>query len=78
MRSRCCEVPEDGDQTLGPELQGQVHYWRSQALGGAGDAGRASAELATARKLLDGVRAALPDRLRGGYAARPDISLPNG
>ena len=72
------DIPADGDRTLGPELQAQVHYWRAQAHRGAGDAADAESELATARKLFEGVRAALPERFRGGFAARPDINLPSG
>ena len=75
------EVPEDGDQTLGPELQGKSTHWRSQALGGAGDAGRASAELATARKLLDGIRLRcrtvfVVDMPRGRISVFPTDSFP--
>jgi len=72
------DISVDGDRTLGPELQAQVHYWRAQAHRGAGDVAEAAIDLAAARKLLDGITAALPARLRAGFAARPDIAFPYG
>ena len=69
------EVPADGEQVLGPETQAQVHYWRSIAYKGLGRATDAAAEIAEARKLVERARAALPERFRGGFAARPDIGL---
>jgi tetratricopeptide (TPR) repeat protein len=66
-------LPRDGASTIGRELQGLAHFWRSVALAGRGDNERARAEAAAARTLLTEIASKLPDRTRAAFAARPDI-----
>ena len=66
-------IPADAAKSIGSELDGQVHYWRSVALAGLGDAATANVEQQTARKLLSDVQARLPEPARAGFAVRPDI-----
>jgi tetratricopeptide (TPR) repeat protein len=61
------------ERALGPELQAQVHYWRSRALRGRGDRARAESEEGVARKLIKDLRASLPQQYQDGFAARADI-----
>jgi tetratricopeptide (TPR) repeat protein len=65
--------PDDDIRTIGAELRAQVHYWRGQALIGRGAVPDAQAELGIARKLIDTMRAALPETYRPGFAARPEV-----
>jgi tetratricopeptide (TPR) repeat protein len=64
---------DDGSTTLGRELRAQLHHWRAAALAGRGDRAGADAEAAQARKLLRELQAALPERDRARFTARPDI-----
>ena len=68
-------IPADGDQMLGPEMQAQVHYWRSRALKARGDSQAAQSEAETARRLIVDLRDSLPAENRDGFASRPDIVL---
>ena len=67
------EISLGDDRTIGPELEAQVHYWRSRALGGRGDRSGADREATQARKLIENLRASLPLEYRDRFAARPDI-----
>jgi tetratricopeptide (TPR) repeat protein len=65
--------PDDDMRTIGAELRAQVHYWRAQALMGGGAAAAAQAEIGLARKMIDGIREALPEAYRPGFLARPEV-----
>ncbi len=65
--------PDDDVRTIGAEMRAQVHYWRGQALIGRGAGPDAQAELGIARKIIDEMRAALPETDRAGFAARPEV-----
>ena len=69
------EIPFEGPQTVGPELQGQVHYWRGQAFRALGDAASAVVEENVAQELLQDLQMSLPERYQAGFAARRDIPL---
>jgi hypothetical protein len=66
-------LPRDGASTIGLELQGLAHFWRSVALAGRGDDGQARSEAEAARKLLTEIASKLPDQSRAAFSARPDI-----
>jgi hypothetical protein len=68
-------ITPDGERALGPELQAQVHYWRSRALMARGDRAGAQSEETVARKLVADLRASLPAQYRGGFESRADIHL---
>jgi tetratricopeptide (TPR) repeat protein len=65
----------DGERTLSPELQAQVHYWRSRAMAARGDRSGAQSEEGEARKLIRTLQASLPEQYRDGFASRPDIRV---
>jgi len=70
------EIPaDDGERALGPEIQAQVHYWRSQALALRGDRAGARSEADMARMLVESIRTSLTEDFRRGFASRPDIRL---
>lgn len=69
------DLPPDGEQAIGPELQAQIHYWRGRAHARRGDAAAARLELETARRLIEQVRTALPETYRNPFASRPDIHI---
>jgi tetratricopeptide (TPR) repeat protein len=62
-----------GSVTLGPELQAQVHFWRSRALAARGDKAAAELQAAAARKIVTQVQGALPERYRDRFASRVSI-----
>jgi hypothetical protein len=66
------DADEEG-RTIGAELRAQVHYLRSLALARLGNRAGADTEMGAARKILEGIRASLPEADRDGFAARPDI-----
>jgi tetratricopeptide (TPR) repeat protein len=66
-------LPREGASTIGLELRGLAHFWRSAALGGRGDDAQARSEAEAARKLLTEIAAKLPDQSRAAFTARPDI-----
>jgi tetratricopeptide (TPR) repeat protein len=65
--------PDEDDRTIGPELLAQLHYWRSVALAGTGNRDGALADLATARRLVNGLAEALPEADRATFTGRADI-----
>ena len=68
------DIPADDEiRTIGAELRAQVHFWRGQALIGRGAGRDAEIELGRARTIIDGIRGALPEANRAGFAARPDV-----
>jgi tetratricopeptide (TPR) repeat protein len=67
------DIPADRDRIIGPELQAHVHYWRSRALTGRGDAAAARSERDLARRLIEQILTALPEAYRDSFASRPDI-----
>jgi tetratricopeptide (TPR) repeat protein len=68
------EVPADDDQqTVGPELRAQVHYWKAQALMARGNSGDAALEITAARKALEPVRQRLPPDVAQRFDGRVDI-----
>ena len=69
------DVAADGDVAIGPELQGQVHYWRARALERHGDRDGAMREMDTARAMLERLRTMVPDRYRRSFDSRPDVRL---
>jgi tetratricopeptide (TPR) repeat protein len=69
------EVAADGERTLGPELQAQVHYWRARALAGRGDGAAAARDDSTSRAQLQQLRASIPERFRAGFDMRRDLQL---
>jgi len=69
------EIPPDGTRAIGRELRAQVHYWRSAALRGRGDREGANTEAQAARTIIEALRAALSERDRARFAARPDIQV---
>ena len=66
----------DGERVLGPELQAQVHYWRSQALKGTGDVAGSKRDEEAAQRFLRDLTTSLPERYRAGFAARADLHVP--
>jgi tetratricopeptide (TPR) repeat protein len=72
------EIKPESEAALGPELSGQVHYWRSKALGDAGDSANAALEAGASHKLLDELLARVPEPNREALRARPDIRLIGG
>ena len=58
--------------TLGPELQAQVHYWRAEAADrlGGGDAGRQDRQ--EAQRILAALEASVPSELRARFHSRAD------
>jgi tetratricopeptide (TPR) repeat protein len=73
---RLRNIPADGERALGPELQAQVHYWRSQALKGIGDVAGSNRDEEAARRFLRDLTTSLPERYRAGFAARADLLVP--
>jgi hypothetical protein len=67
------DVRSQGERTLNPELEAQVHYWRGRALGGLNQ--DPAAEAAAARRLGEQARAAVSSEYRDKFAARPDIGV---
>jgi tetratricopeptide (TPR) repeat protein len=67
------EVASPGDRQLGPELRAQMHYWRSRAFRLQRDNERSRIELAAAQSLVQELRRSIPESLRAGFDARPDI-----
>jgi tetratricopeptide (TPR) repeat protein len=68
-------IAPDGEKALGPELQAQVHYWRSRVLMARGDRAGGQSEETVARKLAADLRVSLPAQYRDGFESRPDIHL---
>jgi tetratricopeptide (TPR) repeat protein len=66
------EMPPES--ALGLELRAQVHHWRAIALASLGQPDQAAAERATARQLIDNLRARAPQSQAAGLLARPDIA----
>ena len=71
-------IPTDRENTLGLELQAQVHHWRSVAMKARGDGQGAQSEETIARGLLQTLRGSLPEPDRDGFMARPSIHLLGG
>jgi tetratricopeptide (TPR) repeat protein len=69
------DTSQQGEQGLGPELQAQTRYWRSRVMTARGDDSGARAEELQARKLIQDVRASLPEQYREGFGSRADIRL---
>jgi predicted negative regulator of RcsB-dependent stress response len=67
------KAPALDGKTLGPELQAQLHYWRSRALDGHGDRAGVQSEENIARKLIQEIEASLPSQYRDTFSSRPDI-----
>jgi hypothetical protein len=62
-------------ELLGPELQAQVHYWRSRAAALSGAAANAEGELEQARRLTVNLRERIPAESREGFSQRQEIRL---
>jgi tetratricopeptide (TPR) repeat protein/predicted Ser/Thr protein kinase len=73
---RLRNIPADGERALGPELQAQVHYWRSQALKGIGEVAGSKRDEEAARRFLRDLTTSLPEKYRPGFAARADLLVP--
>jgi hypothetical protein len=68
-------VDSGSDRAIGPELQAQVHYWRSRAMLALGDGTASASEASAARKFLQDLRSTVSEPYRDGFASRPDIRL---
>jgi tetratricopeptide (TPR) repeat protein len=67
-------VPADQeDQTIGPELRAQVHYWKAQAMMAQARTADAEQELTAARRALAPVRTRLPPDAVQQFDSRADI-----
>ena len=66
-------LPLEGDRTVGPELEAQIHYWRSRALSEQGHRGDAESEAKQALTLVRALQQSLPPRYRPGFASRREI-----
>jgi tetratricopeptide (TPR) repeat protein/TolB-like protein len=66
-------IPIEGEPTIGPELQAQVHYWRGLAMANTGNRAGADAEAATAKALVHEIQESIPAPLRGDFASRREI-----
>jgi tetratricopeptide (TPR) repeat protein len=60
-------------ETIGPELQAQVHHWRGESAAALGDAGAAQADRREAARILEQLREGVPEALRPRFLSRPDI-----
>jgi eukaryotic-like serine/threonine-protein kinase len=69
------EISNDGDRTVGRELQAYVHYWRSRALREQGRQSDARTEATQAAKLIREVQESLPEDFRMSFATRRDVSV---
>ena len=65
--------PDDEGRTIGPELRAELHYLRSVSLAAAGNRDGAKTELATARRFVEGMAAALAEKERSSFSTRADI-----
>ena len=59
-------------EPLGPELRAQVHHWRAAAAAALGTGDKGASDRAEARRLMSGVRAAVPQELQERFLSRPD------
>jgi len=72
--SSALAVLEDVDlDTIGPELQAQVHAWRGAALAALGMADAAQRERQEAARLREALQQVVPEELRERFLSRPDI-----
>jgi tetratricopeptide (TPR) repeat protein len=69
------DIPADLEPRLDPELQAQVQYSRGLFLRASGDAAAGTRDLESARAIVDGLIAALPEVDRAGVRQRPAIRL---
>ena len=67
------DIPLEGERRIGPELEAQVHYWRSRALAERRDRAAAESEAVLGRKLVLELQASLPERYRSSFASRAGI-----
>ena len=73
---RLDEMPGATSKQLNPELQAQMHYWRSQALERRGERDAAAAARSLAREVIATWRKAfLSSRDESGVQLRPDLRL---
>ena len=63
------------EQAIGPELQAQIHYWRSQALAARRDLAGAQSEKNLAQTLIDTLQRSLPEQYHLAFASRQDIRV---
>ena len=71
-------IKAGGPESVGPELLAQALYWRGQGLAAKRDTTAAADADRQARKLLDDLRATLPEQYRDGFAKRLTIRLIGG
>jgi tetratricopeptide (TPR) repeat protein len=64
------EIPIGAGQTVGKEVQAQIHYWRSRALSARGERRDAEADSARARTLIQELQVSVPPAYRDGFSAR--------
>jgi tetratricopeptide (TPR) repeat protein len=72
------EISAEREATLDSELRAQLHYWRSRALQGRGDARTSEVENTLARKFIEELRARLPESVWSTVRLRSDIRLISG
>ena len=70
---RLAQIPMKTEPSLGPELRAQIHYWRSRVRRARGERAMSAEEARQAVQHLDELRALIPESMRGGFSARPDI-----
>ena len=64
---------DDAGRTIGPELRARVHGLRARAMTGLRDDAGTLAETANARRIIERLRAALPEGERDRFSARPAV-----
>jgi tetratricopeptide (TPR) repeat protein len=72
------EISAEREATLDSELRAQLHYWRSRALQGRGDARTSEVENTTAHKFIEELRGRLPESVWSTVRLRSDIRLISG
>jgi tetratricopeptide (TPR) repeat protein len=69
------EISPEREITLDSELRAQLHYWRSRALQGRGDADQSATEGMAGAKFVEELRARVPASEWPRVRLRPDIRL---
>ena len=62
-------------ETIGPELQAQVHYWRAAAAAALGDDAGAQQGRREVARILAALEKDVPESLRPRFLLRPDVRL---
>jgi len=73
-RSALDAIPPDSqEQTIGPELRAESHYWRGRLQAESGDSVAAQRSTDAARTIVRAVSERLPDEYRASFLARATL-----